>query len=63
MCQNDAEKRILEQLTNDGTSGYLCYDLAMKWLPRLYRETMQEWFGQRGLCWQVGFSLFAVGTK
>ena len=57
VAQNEAEKKILEQLTSDGRSGYLCFDLAMKWLPRLYRETMLQWFGQRGLGWQVGLPM------
>ena len=28
-------------------------DWAMKFLPQLYRESQQDWFGKRGISWHV----------
>jgi len=28
-------------------------DWAMKFLPQLYRESQQDWFGKRGISWHI----------
>ena len=39
------------------TNILLIQDWAMKFLPRLYRESQGEWFGKRGLSWHIAVVL------
>ena len=32
-------------------------DWAMKFLPRKYREGMEDWYGKRGINWHIAVSL------
>ena len=39
------------------TNVLLIQDWAMKFLPRLYRESQGEWFGKRGISWHITVAL------
>ena len=40
------------QLLNENTV-LIVNDWAMKFLPQLYRESQQDWFGKRGISWHI----------
>ena len=42
---------VLELLNNDTV--LIVSDWAMKFLPQLYRESQQDWFGKRGISWHI----------
>ena len=42
---------MLELLNNDTV--LIVSDWAMKFLPQLYRESQQDWFGKRGISWHI----------
>lgn len=49
--QDQAKKNIVETL--DEESGFLIFDYAMKWLPSYYRESQSDFFGKKGVSWEV----------
>lgn len=55
--QDKAKTEILEQL--GPIQAHITLDWAMKFLPMKYRETQEEWYGQKGRSWHVS----AVVTK
>lgn len=55
--QDKAKTEILEQLGPN--QAHITLDWAMKFLPMKYRETQEEWYGQKGRSWHVS----AVVTK
>jgi len=50
--QEEGERAALAKL-EDKRTVFLKFDLAMKWLPRRFREPMDKWLGLWGLVWQV----------
>jgi hypothetical protein len=38
--------------------GFVTQDFAMKYLPRMVKETQQEWFGKRGISWHISYCVF-----
>ena len=51
-CQQDqAKHEILKQMPDSG--GMLFLDFAMKFLPRIYHETQQDFFAKKGISWHV----------
>ena len=52
-CINQDEARfdVIDRL--DESSVLLVQDWAMKFLPRKYRESQNDWFGKRGLPWHI----------
>jgi len=49
--QDAARVEVLEEL--DDSSVLLVQEWAMKYLPRKYRESQTDWFGNRGIPWHV----------
>jgi hypothetical protein len=41
----------MERSKQDPSLILIVADFAMKWLPYKYRESMQEWFGKKGIAW------------
>ena len=50
--QQDKSRIDILQLLNDNTV-LIVNDWAMKFLPQLYRESQQDWFGKRGISWHI----------
>ena len=50
--QQDKSRMDVLQLLNDNTV-LIVNDWAMKFLPQLYRESQQDWFGKRGISWHI----------
>ena len=38
-------------------------DWAMKFLPQLYRESQQDWFGKRGISWHIAVAYRRLGGE
>ena len=53
--QDKARSDVIDCLSE--TNVLLIQDWAMKFLPRLYRESQGEWFGKRGISWHVTVAL------
>lgn len=53
--QDGARSDLIDCLSE--TTILLTQDWAMKFLPRLYRESQGEWFGKRGLSWHITVAL------
>ena len=53
--QDRARSDVIDCLNE--TNILLIQDWAMKFLPRLYRESQGEWFGKRGLSWHIAVVL------
>ena len=53
--QDGARSDVIDCLSE--TNILLTQDWAMKFLPRLYRESQGEWFGKRGLSWHITVAL------
>ena len=49
--QDQACIDILELLNEE--SILIVSDWAMKFLPQMYRESQQNWYGKRGISWQI----------
>ena len=49
--QDKSKLDVLELLNNDTV--LIVSDWAMKFLPQLYRESQQDWFGKRGISWHI----------
>lgn len=49
--QDQARVDVLE-LLNEG-SVLIVSDWAMKFLPQMYRESQQDWYGKRGISWHI----------
>ena len=49
--QDKSRLDVLELLNNDTV--LIVSDWAMKFLPQLYRESQQDWFGKRGISWHI----------
>lgn len=49
--QDQAGLAIMEEL--DAHKVLIIMDWAMKFLPQLFRETQQDWFGKRGISWHI----------
>ena len=50
--QQDKSRMDVLQLLDDNTV-LIVNDWAMKFLPQLYRESQQDWFGKRGISWHI----------
>lgn len=50
--QQDKSRMDVLQLLNDNIV-LIINDWAMKFLPQLYRESQQDWFGKRGISWHI----------
>ncbi|KAL9954429.1 hypothetical protein ACROYT_G041966 [Oculina patagonica] len=50
--QQDKSRIDILELLNDNTV-LIVNDWAMKFLPQLYRESQQDWFGKRGISWHI----------
>lgn len=50
--QQDKSRMDVLQLLNENTV-LIVNDWAMKFLPQLYRESQQDWFGKRGISWHI----------
>ncbi len=49
--QDQAMQEIIEDLSKEKV--LLVSDWAMKFLPRKFRESQQDWFGKRGIPWHI----------
>ena len=49
--QDQSRLDVLKRL-NENTV-LVVNDWAMKFLPQLYRESQQDWFGKRGISWHI----------
>ena len=49
--QDQSRLDVLKRL-NENTV-LIVNDWAMKFLPQLYRESQQDWFGERGISWLI----------
>lgn len=49
--QDQARQDVIQELTRE--SALLVSDWAMKFLPRKFRESQQDWFGKRGIPWHL----------
>ena len=49
--QDESRLDVLKRL-NENTV-LVVNDWAMKFLPQLYRESQQDWFGKRGISWHI----------
>ena len=49
--QEGAKSKILDNL--EKLRCLIIMDWAMKWLPKRFRETQSEWFGEKGISWHV----------
>lgn len=50
--QQDKSRLDVLKLLNDDTI-LIVSDWAMKFLPQLYRESQQDWFGKQGISWHI----------
>ena len=53
--QDAARHEILENL--DAQSVFIVMDWAMKFLPRKFCESQNDWFGKRGIPWHVSVAM------
>lgn len=51
VAQDECRKEMLSNL--EAGTGLVVMDWAMKYLPRMYRETQSDWYGRRGLSWHI----------
>ena len=49
--QDQSQLDVLDLLTSETV--LIVNDWAMKFLPQLYRESQQDWFGKRGISWHI----------
>ena len=49
--QDRARQEALDEV--DSTQVFITQDIAMKVLPRRFKETQIEWFGKRGISWHI----------
>ncbi|KAK3748950.1 hypothetical protein QZH41_010037, partial [Actinostola sp. cb2023] len=49
--QDQARLNVLDTLDNETI--LIVNDWAMKFLPQMYRESQQDWFGRRGISWHI----------
>ena len=56
--QDSARVHVLESL--DESSVFVVQNWAMKYLPRKYRESQNDWFGKRGIPWHISVAFRKV---
>ena len=59
--QDQSRLDVLKRL-NENTV-LVVNDWAMKFLPQLYRESQQDWFGKRGISWHISVVFRRVRDK
>lgn len=59
--QDKSRLDVLELLNNDTV--LIVSDWAMKFLPQLYRESQQDWFGKRGISWHIAVVFRRVNSS
>ena len=59
--QDGARVQLLEVI--DESSVLVVQDWAMKYLPRRYRESQTDWFGERGIPWHLTFATRREGGE
>lgn len=59
--QDKARSDVIDGLSD--TTVLLVQDWAMKFLPRLFRESQGEWFGKRGMSWHITVALRKRGGE
>ena len=52
VISNREWEKILE--AEDPTVATVIFDFAMKFIPKFAKETTTQWFGKRGISWQLG---------
>ncbi|XP_078372779.1 uncharacterized protein LOC144656433 [Oculina patagonica] len=49
--QDQARLDVIESLNEERV--FIVSDWAMKFLPQMFRESQQDWFGKRGISWHI----------